>query len=52
MIDPKLLDWATPTQAKYIEAVNLHGSGDNTWNGIPRVVARPDRRHKRDRRTD
>ena len=27
MIDPKLLEWATPTQAKYIEAVNLHGSG-------------------------
>lgn len=27
MIDPKLLQFATPAQAQYIEAVNEHGSG-------------------------
>lgn len=27
VIDPRLLEWATPTQAKYLEAVNEHGSG-------------------------
>lgn len=27
VIDPRLLEWATPTQAKYLEATNKHGSG-------------------------
>lgn len=27
MIDLELLRWATPTQAKYVEAINTHGSG-------------------------
>lgn len=27
VIDPRLLEWATPTQAKYLEAANQHGSG-------------------------
>lgn len=27
VIDPRLLEWATPTQAKYLEAANEHGSG-------------------------
>jgi len=26
-IDPRLKEWATPTQARYIDAVNEHGSG-------------------------
>lgn len=25
-VDPKLKDWATPTQARYIDAINEHGS--------------------------
>lgn len=27
VIDPRLLEWATPTQARYVEATNKHGSG-------------------------
>ncbi|MES2323297.1 MAG: winged helix-turn-helix domain-containing protein [Pseudomonadota bacterium] len=27
VIDPRLLEWATPTERKYLEATNQHGSG-------------------------
>jgi hypothetical protein len=27
IIDPRLSEWATPTEQKYIDAINLHGSG-------------------------
>lgn len=27
VIDPRLMEWATPTQSKYLDAVNKHGSG-------------------------
>ncbi len=27
MIDPRLKEWATPTQAKYLDAINEHGTG-------------------------
>jgi len=33
-IDPRLKEWATPTQQKYIDAVNEHGSGGNAAKAL------------------
>lgn len=34
IIDPRLSEWATPTQQKYIDAINEHGSGSKAAKAL------------------
>ncbi|MDB5935949.1 MAG: hypothetical protein JWQ01_3293 [Massilia sp.] len=50
-MDPRLSEWATPTDQKYIDAINLHGSGGKaamamgvTKSAVNEAMVRPKKR--------